>query len=269
MRRVVAGMLVSLILVGVCFGELRIEGETKVKVYTIVKLEAMGVSTSAQVDWTIEDSAGKEIDYIQTGAKLYFTGPPGVYKVSILSVDFDKKKFEKTRVKVTIEGKVVPPDPGPTPPPDPGPTPTPSKGMRVLFLYESAEKAKLPASQVSILNSTTFRGWLDTKCDQDPNFASGKSHTLQDKDTDLSALGKGWEAARVRLRTSLPWIILMDSAYNVVYEGGLPADIEATKALISKYTPVAKRSLNLYVPDRSLNAPESPTPPKARLKKAG
>lgn len=138
--------------------------------------------------------------------------------------------------KVTI-GDVPPdPGPGPGPGPDPGPTPGPAPipvaGFRVLMLYEEEDKAKYPASQLSVLTGRAVRDYLESKCVVGPDSKT-REYRIWDKDVDASPESKHWQDALKRPRTALPWVIISDGKTG--FEGPLPQTIEETLTLLKKY----------------------------------
>lgn len=142
-------------------------------------------------------------------------------------------EFAVCQIMVGDEPTPTPPGPTPPGPTPPGPTPTPAPipvdGFRVLMLYESAEAAKYPASQVAALHSKMVRDYLREKCVKED---LGGWH-IWDKDVDASAMPKHWQDALKRPRTELPWIII--STGKTGYEGPLPADADKTLELLKKY----------------------------------
>ncbi len=134
------------------------------------------------------------------------------------------------------------PGPGPLPPVPPGPVPPvppvppgPVQGLRVLIIEETSERSKLPAGQLAVILGTPMRTFLDSKT---PFGKDGKTHTwdIWDRNVDAANADPEAKALFARPHPTLPWIVLADSAGKVVFEGALPADVEATKALITKYT---------------------------------
>jgi hypothetical protein len=164
-----------------------------------------------------------------------------IISVDYAVVDFEKKKTTNHHGEVTLYvGEVVPPGPKPPDPkpPDPPKPPGPATGLRVLIVEESAERAKLPAAQQSIIFSKSVRDWLDANCR--PLDAKTKEWGIHDKDTDLTGYSKELEALRTRSRASVPWIII-SSDQGVLYEGPLPADVPSTLNLLGKYSPAKFR----------------------------
>lgn len=243
----VLSLSLAALLLATCtsLAELKIAGKDLVKPHGAAELTLEGAD-GYKVIWNITPPPV----YLKTvGNTVIFTGPPGGYTINAVYANFKKEDLGQLQYKVTFEGvtpPVPPVPPGPVPPgptpPGPTPPPTPAAGLKVLILEETAELGKLPGTQISVLRSTAFRSWLDTVCDPDSNTDSGRAWTIQDKDTDLTGYNKDFQAARLRPRTGVPWIILMDGKGTVIHESALPLTIEDTKALITKYVPAkAKR----------------------------
>lgn len=133
----------------------------------------------------------------------------------------------------------VPPDPvppGPTPPvppvPPPPPAPIPVAGFRVLIIEETADRPRLPVTQMAVLFSKTIRDYLDRKCVVG-NDGKTREWRIWDKDTDASAEARHWGEALKRPRKDTPWIVISDGKTG--YEGPLPANVEATMTLLRQY----------------------------------
>ncbi len=137
---------------------------------------------------------------------------------------------------VTIVGQPDPPvPPGPVPPdppgPTPGPVPIPGDGLRVLIVYESADLAKMPPAQQSILDSAAVRGYLQEKCAKGPDGTPERR--IWDKDTDASAESKLWQDAFKRPRKEVPWLVISNGKAG--YEGPLPATVDDALKLLKQY----------------------------------
>ena len=219
-------------------GVMSVRAAKSYKPYDPIVLTAQDVSSDkAQFLWDIDGPA----QVVEAGPILYVWAPPGTYKGMLTAVDFETKKIERARFAFTVEGES--PGPGPTPPGPPPPTPTPPqpvKGMKVLILYESSEEAKMPRPQQLILRTPEVRDWLNAHCDGSTETMSGKAWVIWDKDVDASAMSKGWRDVLKRPHPSMPWIVVFNDA-AVAFEGPLPADTQATIALLSKYAPSSRR----------------------------
>ncbi len=170
---------------------------------------------------------------------------PGVYRVRAIATKVvnGRAVLSGWSECVVTVGKPGPVPPGPIPPePKPPVPPNPVvSAVKVLILEESAERTKLSAGQIAVMLGKPMRDWLNAKCATDATMGSGKAWAIQDKDTDLSGLGKFWADAAARPRTGLPWIVIADQNGTFLYGGPLPADTAATQALIGKYLPTTLR----------------------------
>lgn len=120
-----------------CCGGLSVEGDLAVAEHRLGRLEAKGVSDSAQVRWRVP--AGLSV--WKHGRVLVFTGEPGAYRVELLVIDFERKAFEETEVNVTIGGRDFPAPPVPPPAPKP-PEPKPPEPKPPEKPAPKAEPAK-------------------------------------------------------------------------------------------------------------------------------
>lgn len=101
-------------------GDVKIEGETKVKEHKLVRLSVPAPS-GAGIIWDIWPDGKADLE--EDGAKLIFTGPPGEYtvKARVITIKDGKSiQIDSGKTVVTIEG-VVPPPPDPVTPPPPPP----------------------------------------------------------------------------------------------------------------------------------------------------
>lgn len=165
------------------------------------------------------------------------SAPKGINIISVTYavVDFDNKTVKEMYVESTIQVGDGP-DPGPTPDPDPPkpdptpPAPIPVAGFRVLIIEESADRAKLPPSQLSVIFSEELAKYLNAKTVSEGKYAGWG---VFDKDIDTSKLPKTFQDALARPRTSLPWLIVSNGKSG--YEGPLPTTITETMAILKKY----------------------------------
>lgn len=223
-----------LVLAASAFAQATISGETKVVPYKIVKLTADGVDPKAGIIWRV--SPAKDVSKATSSQKsrLEFVAPPGTYTVDLLAVRLSatgETQIDEAQTTVTI-GEPAPPVPPVPPVPPPSPAPIPLPGLRALFIYESAELAKMPASQQLVLTSQLVRDYLNSKCAVGPDNRT-KEWRFYDKDTDLSADGKAWQDAMKRPRTQVPWLIVSNGKEG--YEGPLPENEAKTLELLKKY----------------------------------
>lgn len=129
MTRAVATIALLLCLSGLATAQNptpKIEGETKVKPHTLVRLKAEVVCVNASVLWDVWpfDAA---VDVATTPQGVFeFVAPPGTYTIQMTAYSVGDKGqpiVSRARAVVTI-GDVGPVPPGPKPP-EPGPQPKP------------------------------------------------------------------------------------------------------------------------------------------------
>lgn len=131
-----------------------------------------------------------------------------------------------------------PPDPGPDidPQPDPEPdvpAPIPVAGFRVLMIYETADKSRMPRGQQDILNSKELRAYLDSNCVKGSDGYTPEWR-LYDQDIQFpTTCDTVWCKAMTRPRSSIPWVIISNGTTG--YEGPWPANVTEFIALLEKY----------------------------------
>src|SRR5438045_1569514 len=89
--------------VSITRSELDLKGETNVATYRFVHLSASGpAATDAAFDFDVSPEG--QIDLIQSGGEIWFVGPPGQYRVKVISVRLvgGKPKLDRAVVTVTI-----------------------------------------------------------------------------------------------------------------------------------------------------------------------
>lgn len=228
-----------------------IKGETSVKAYRLVKLQADDVPPKAGILWRVYPPLG--VDRANTSkGHLQFVAPPGEYSVSLVVITVNDKgetSADEVSTTVTISAPIpptpvppgpqppVPPGPGPQPPvppqPPPSPAPIPANGLHVLIVYESAQATEMPAAQQAILYSARVRDHLNTVCVPGPDGRT-KQWRIYDKDIDVSAENKVWQDAMNRERKSVPWVVISNHPKGG-YEGPLPANVNEFFDLLKKY----------------------------------
>jgi hypothetical protein len=239
MSRFIAPVL-FLLLCSPLQAQVRVKGAASYRTFDPIVLTATGGSGKAQYLWDVTSISGSA-QAIEAGGTLYVWATPGFYSVRLTAIDFEGKKVERATYPFKVEGDVpVPPDPGPGPGPKPKP-PSPGGPVKVLILEDAKARTQLSQARLSILFGLPMRTYLNKVCATDPGMDDGKAWTVQDKDTDLSALGAFWESARRRPRAGLPWIVIADQAGTIIFEGDLPADVPSTQALIGKYVTTQRR----------------------------
>jgi len=215
----------------------------------LFRLDATGSTSSVPIHWKVVgpdlslmtfDPAGKP------GASIAeaIVTEPGTYRFCPIAVGTVKgRPVADADVWIyTVGGPTpVPPDPGPgpgpnppvppnPPPPPPPPAPIPGDGLRVLFLYESADLSKYDRNQISVMYGGPVREYLDARCAKVNNTPE---YRIYDKDVDVSNESDTWKKAIGRGFKSLPWIVVSDGKSG--FEGELPKNPDDTLALIKKY----------------------------------
>jgi hypothetical protein len=170
------------------------------------------------------------------GKFIYCLDAAGVGKCELLIIRSDNQEVIRRWLDVDNGGPAPkPPDPGPGPgpkPDPPSPAPIPGAGLRVLIVYETADSAKLPPAQQSILFGQPMRDYLNAKCVVGPDGKT-KEWRIWDKDVATGSVTKLWQDAMKRPRQSLPWVVISNGTSG--FEGPLPADVDAMKKLIDTY----------------------------------
>jgi hypothetical protein len=140
--------------------------------------------------------------------------------LTLVAVSYDAETKAIVRdLKTVVVGNVppqpIPPDPTPVPP-DPTPIPPQPAGFRVLILEETAERGKLPASQVTALTSTQARAYMNAKTPKGPDGKTPEWRMLDDDHVDVSFLAENWkkalELARKDSAGKLPWIVVSNGS---------------------------------------------------------
>jgi hypothetical protein len=127
---------------------------------------------------------------------------------------------------------IAPPAPAPPPTPDdvvptpvepdtdPIPVPAETRGLRVLFVYESS--AALTIEQQNILYSSAVRAWLNENCAKSPE--GHPEWRTWDKDTDASGEGELWQAVWTYAKPKLgplPCVLILRDTNGRIHD--LPA----------------------------------------------
>lgn len=166
-------------------------------------------------------------------AMFHFWGAPGSYVVTAIGVWGVPVPGEEGKwlsfgliyeeMEFKVKGAVAP---NPPDPPDPDP-PQPAGKFRVVLFYSRLQKENLPQGQLDILNSLTFREWLESQGHDliaiiDPAaFVEG-----------VPAEWKSWVDAVSG--DPLPRVALAArDTRSYVTDYDLPADVEAFKKLLA------------------------------------
>jgi hypothetical protein len=227
-------LFLSLLSYNYSHAEIKLEGKTRIPANSVFDLRVTGDVDKGAVIWDFlngeksltlvpmkipvvtpqKDKDGKDLPpTVSYSYRLIGNGPTGSYDLRVRVFRNDKDGgigYEEIKDTIVIgEGK---PKPDPIDPPDPDvdPTPTPSvqpiagEGFRVLIIEDERLRAKLPPSQLSILESKEVRDYLKAKCAKDDSD-DGKAYRIWSKDIDPSAESKSWQDAFKRPAKSYPW----------------------------------------------------------------
>lgn len=104
--------------------------------------------------------------------------------------------------------------------------------VSVLIVEESSDRPRLPASQLTVLNSTRIREWAKAHCDKDegghPEFR------VLDKDDEVSHLPQKWRD-RFEQSRKLPTPNIAVSTGKSGAEGDLPLTEDETLKVLKRY----------------------------------
>jgi len=92
----------------------------------------------------------------------------------------------------------------------PTPAPFPSDGLRVLILEETADRGKLPRSQLEILSSTTLVKWLNQHCVKDGWRKLDDDTTAEELKLAAPVWQKAFEQTKADAKGTTPWIAVTD-----------------------------------------------------------
>jgi len=139
------------------------------------------------------------------------------------------------------------PSPAPSPTPTPVPTPNPpqASNLRVLFTYDPAALADLPAAQQAIVTSPALRSYLEKHCPLESNCRNGQcplhavetaSYRFLPGTADVSQLPAVWQGIVNAARGKpTPWLLAVDEAGRTVVDQSWPASVDETLALLKKF----------------------------------
>lgn len=259
-------VLSTFILASLSLAEIKLEGKTKIPVDSAFDLRLTGDTDKGAVIWDVlndetklttfalkipvvtipKDKDGKDLPpVVSYNYRFIGNGPAGTYNLRVRVFRPEKDGsigYEEIKDSIVIgEGKPKPPNPpDPDIDPDVDPTPKPSvqpiagNGFRVLIVEDEKNRAKLPPSQLSVLESKVIRDYLKEKCAKDDSD-DGKAYRIWPNNIDPSAEHKSWQDAYKRPMKSYPWIIISDGTKKTGFEGPLPKNVEETLNLLKKY----------------------------------
>lgn len=131
----------------------------------------------------------------------------------------------------------VPPGPGPQPNPPVPPTPVTPTKLSVLFIDENSNYGTEDyKSYESIVNSLDLRAYLNSHC---ATYGSNNLPNWRkwDQNTDISNEKNPIWAKLMSgtTHTSLPWLVIADSAGNVLSSTAVPSNLADTMTLLKKF----------------------------------
>lgn len=172
---------------------------------------------------------------------VYEIDQPGKWWIVAKVNDRQKDLFGEAELFLELTGK-GPKPPGPTPNPD-NPAPIEGKGLRVLFVVESADATKLTSGQNQILYGST-RDFLNRHCAKGDDGTSPDWRIL-DPDTPFTDKSHRFAKALARPRASTPWVIISNGETG--YEGPLPESPEEMALLLDQYVTTEKATVEKSV----------------------
>lgn len=248
-REIVCSLFAMLMWVAPAWGQIAYEAQYEADDPIIVSIAGEPIpGAKASYEWTSPTAKLVDVD----GRRVAVGSLPGTthhvecratYTIRVFTPD-PAAPSDPTKAKLTelplppyvyTAAIVRKPAPGPVPPgPNPpGPTPPPivEAGLRVLVVYDANAKATLPRAQMALIDSPTFRGWLDAHCarakDGTPEWRIVPDITIFNADQPV------WQKAMAVPRHGLPWLVVSNGEAGESVP--LPADEQAALALIAKY----------------------------------
>lgn len=102
----------------------------------------------------------------------------------------------------------------------------------VLIVEETANRPRLPASQLAVLTSTEIDNWAKANCAKDEN--GNPEFRVLDKDADVSYMSQKWKDAFNAAKSKQPPHIVISNGKTGT-EGDLPKTIPDTLDLLNKW----------------------------------
>lgn len=114
------------------------------------------------------------------------------------------------------------------------PPPIAEPGLRVAIVEETADRSKLPGSQLAILTSVKLREYLDANCVKENGQPA---YRIWDKDIDASRESQLWQDALSKVKgtegITLPAILISNGSTG--YIGPLDGTVDETIERIKQY----------------------------------
>jgi len=166
----------------------------------------------------------------------------GMFEVKAITTK-DKKLSDFATTVIIVGGSPpVPPTPVPPTPVPPTPDPTPPfavKGPRALILEETADRGKLPLSQLMVLTSTNLRSYLNSSVLKGPDGKTPEWRQWDDDYTDAQTKldSEAWSViyakAKADAKGVTPWVFFVDANGRATSQA-LPATEAETIELLRK-----------------------------------
>lgn len=113
------------------------------------------------------------------------------------------------------------------------PPPFPSDGLRVLILEETADRGKLPRSQLEILSSTALVKWLDEHCVKDGWRKFDDDLTADDLKFASPVWQQAFTETKAQSQGNVPWIAITDGTRGESMK--LPQTEAELMTILAKY----------------------------------
>lgn len=201
--------------------------------HTMVKLSSLN-SVGDGFAW-LSFSRGLSGGQLPGGREFWFTGPPGDYQVALIVSANNVLATDQVVITIGTPGPTPPTPPVPPTPPTPGTSPIAVDGLAVLIVYETKDASKMPIGHSAAIYGKEVRDYLRAKCAADPDEAGWKAFRIWDPDIALDNVGKAWQDAMKRQRTSVPWLIVSNPKMGGGFEGPLPMDLEETMKILKQF----------------------------------
>jgi len=180
-------------------------------------------------------SAGSLIQTRDAISKILMSDTVRYYDLQLTADDSKALKLILVNIETALEALAAgptpsPPTPGPPTPNPVSPSPFSDPGFRVLIVYKTADKGKIPQSQDIALRAAALRTYLNAKCvkvDSTPEWR------IWPDDVDTANEKPIWQNAMKLPRASTPWIYIGDGQKGI--SCALPADTDGVLKLLQQY----------------------------------
>lgn len=159
---------------------------------------------------------------------------PGKYNVNVVLFD-PEKGIKRGQANLIIGGA---PTPGPDPGPAPGPTPPlPDEkidNISLLMIHESNDLSKYSEGQQHILRSVDLQVFMNGTLSRDTNGQPNWRNLDKDVGFPRTCDTVFCKWMGTLDKSKLPMLVIGNKD-RIVFQGPLPENVEAVKALITKY----------------------------------